>query len=76
MTNPEINPSLKIPPNFQAPGYAPIQQVLIAQGQADREAQDEKWAKQQLLAAWEKDRLARQEAWDKAASQEEREGGS
>ena len=73
MSNPDNNPCLETPPNFQAAGYAPICQALIAQNQVDGAVQNDEWAAKQLLDAWEEDRQTRQTAWDEAVAQEERE---
>ena len=52
----ETNPGLETPPNFQAPGYAPIRQTLIARSRDGNDEIDDEGAAQQLLDAWEAER--------------------
>ena len=73
MANPDRDPRLESPPNFQTAAYAPTRQALITQNQTDGTVLDDQWAAQQLLDAWEADRLDRQTAWDEAVAREEQE---
>ena len=69
----ETNPSLETPPNFQALGFTPIRQALMAQNQDDGAELDDEGATQQLLDTWEAERKTRQEAWEEAVAEEARE---
>lgn len=72
VTNNNRNPNLEIPPDFRAPGYAPIRLALITQHQDDENPLDEDGAAQQLLDAWEAERQDRQATWDERVAEEER----